>query len=49
MPASNDPANVKNKGEIIELLAKKFGEDKVGVTEFPEMTHGWVVRGDISN
>lgn len=48
LPAGNDPSNLKTKGEIIELLIKRFGEHKVGVTEFPDMIHGWVVRGDLT-
>jgi hypothetical protein len=34
LPAGNDPENVKNKGELIEILIKRFGEDKVGTSEF---------------
>jgi hypothetical protein len=49
LPAANDPADVKEKGEIVELLIKRFGADKVGTTEFPDMTHGWVVRGDLKD
>jgi hypothetical protein len=47
-PASNDPPNVKKDGELILALAQKFGSEKTGTTEFPEMTHGWSVRGDLS-
>ena len=49
MPASNDMANVKEKGEVIEVLEKRFGADRVGATEFPDMMHGWVVRGDLKD
>ena len=34
LPAGNDPENVKNKGELIEILIKRFGGDKVGTSEF---------------
>lgn len=47
LPAENDPANIKTGGELVEILKKRFGEDKVGTTEFPEQIHGWVVRGDV--
>lgn len=47
LPAENDPPNVKPGGEIVELLAKKFGADKTGSVEFKEMAHGWVVRGEM--
>lgn len=49
LPAGNDPDNVKSKGELVDILIKRFGADKAGTTEFPEMAHGWVVRGDLKN
>lgn len=49
LPAKNDPPNVKPHGEIVELLAKKFGAEKTGSVPFEDMVHGWVVRGDITN
>lgn len=49
MPAGNDLPNVKEKGEVVEALAKRFGNDLVGMTEFPDMMHGWVVRGDLND
>lgn len=48
-PAGNDPADVKPEGAVIKVLEKKFGADKVGSHEFPEMIHGWTVRGDVSD
>ena len=47
LPAQNDPPNVKPGGELVKLLADRFGENKVGSVDFPEQVHGWVVRGDI--
>ena len=47
MPAGNDPPNVKKGGELVELLKERFGEEKTGVTEFPDMVHGWVVRSNV--
>lgn len=35
VPAQNDPENVKTGGELVEILKKRFGEEKVGTTEFP--------------
>jgi hypothetical protein len=47
-PAQNDPANIKEGGELSEILKKKFGADKSGTHEFKDETHGWVVRGDVT-
>jgi len=44
MPAGNDAASVKDGG----LAEKTLGKDKCEILEFPEMTHGWSVRGDCS-
>ena len=33
----------------MEKLVEKFGKEKVGTSEFKDMKHGWVVRGDISD
>ena len=49
MPAGNDPDDVKEKGAIVEALIKRFGPELVGTTHFPDMVHGWVVRGDIKD
>lgn len=35
LPAENDPENIKTGGEVVEILKKRFGEDKIGTTEFP--------------
>ena len=45
MPAGNDHANVKAGGLAERTLAKN-GET-VKVLEFPDMVHGWSVRGDL--
>ena len=42
MPASNDPASVKKGG----LAEKTLGMKKCQIIEFPDMKHGWSVRGD---
>lgn len=46
-PAGNDPENIKPNGEVVNILQEKFGAEKVGTYEFPEMVHGWTVRGDV--
>ena len=35
LPASNDPANIKEGGEWVQILQQKFGEDKAGTKSFP--------------
>jgi len=35
LPADNDPDNLKSKGELVDILIKRFGADKAGTTEFP--------------
>jgi dienelactone hydrolase len=47
-PAQNDPPNVKEGGALIEILQRRFGKERVGTKEFPDQSHGWVVRGDMS-
>ena len=42
MPAGGDEDNVKIGG-----LGKKVLGDGVEVIEFPDMAHGWTVRGDL--
>lgn len=49
LPAGNDGENVKEKGELVEILGKRFGTDLTGTTSFPDMQHGWVVRGDLKD
>jgi len=46
--AGGDLDTYKSDGEVVKILQKKFG-DKIIVREFPEMAHGWVSRGDISD
>lgn len=47
LPAGNDPDNLKVNGEVHQILGQKsFGAD-CAFQEFPEMKHGWVVRGDL--
>ena len=46
-PAGNDPDNVKEGGEVPQVIRDKGLECKVVV--FPEMKHGWVPRGDASD
>lgn len=43
MPADNDDPNVMTGG-----LGKKILGDGLEIIEFPEMAHGWTVRGDLS-
>jgi len=44
--AGNDPPNTKPGGDFQKIFSKKpVGKDCVFV-EFPEMEHGWAVRGD---
>jgi hypothetical protein len=47
-PAGNDVPNIKKGGELVQILEEKFGAEKTGTLEFPEMTHGWVVRGNLA-
>jgi dienelactone hydrolase len=49
LPAGNDPLDVKEKGEVVEVLARRFGSNLTGSTHFPEMIHGWVMRGDLKH
>ena len=48
-PAGNDPADIKPEGTVTKILEQRFGTEKSGSHEFPEMIHGWTVRGDISD
>lgn len=45
MPAGDDPANLKQGGELTALVEAKGGRSH----EFPEMKHGWVSRGDVTD
>ena len=42
MPAGSDELNVKFGG-----LGKKVLGDGLEIIEFPDMAHGWTVRGDL--
>ena len=42
MPADNDGPNVSPGG-----LGKKILGDGLEIIEFPDMAHGWTVRGDL--
>ena len=46
-PAGNDPDNVKPNGDVQKLIQEKGISCEI--TEFPEMQHGWVPRGDATN
>lgn len=48
LPAGADAAGLKPNGELIEALKKNLG-DKVQSVEFPNMQHGWFVRGDLAD
>lgn len=48
-PAGNDPENIKPNGEVVNILKEKFGSEKSGSLEFPDMSHGWTVRGDAND
>jgi len=48
LPASNDPDTYKTGATITELKNKPFGNDCETVV-FPDMVHGWVPRGDLTN
>ena len=46
MPAGNDPDQYRDGGEVVEAVR---GRGIVcDVLEFPESSHGWVPRGDVS-
>ena len=43
MPSATDHINVKPGG-----LGEKVLGDRLNIVEFPDMAHGWTIRGDIS-
>jgi len=45
LPAGNDPDNLKEGGAVAKALAEKGGES----VTFPDMAHGWLCRGDLSD
>lgn len=48
LPASNDAENLKPGAELIKIIKEKLG-NKCESVEFPEMIHGWMTRGDLSD
>ena len=44
LPASNDPSDLKEGGETVQVVRDLGLECKT--IEYPEMQHGWVIRGD---
>ena len=46
MPSAQDSASVKEGGLACQVLGPAGAAT---VVEFPEMSHGWTVRGDIGN
>jgi len=49
LSAGNDPESVREGGSVIAILQEKpFGKD-CAVKDFPDMAHGWVNRGDLSD
>lgn len=45
LPAGNDPDNLKEGGAVSKALESKGGS----CITFPDMTHGWLCRGDLSD
>lgn len=45
MAAGNDPDNVKEGGELVDIFKGKGG----GGLDFPDMSHGWFSRGDLAD
>ena len=50
LQAGNDPDNTKPRGHVAAALRQResWGA-QCAVEEFPEMKHGWVPRGDLSD
>lgn len=49
MPAGNDPDRYRDKPEGDLYHALKHLHAQSAVVDFPDMTHGWVPRGDLSD
>ncbi len=49
LTAGSDATNLKEKGELIRILKSKEFGSAVKTVDFPEMAHGWVSRGDITD
>eukprot|EP00992_Anisonema_acinus_P006595 TRINITY_DN210_c0_g1_i2.p1 TRINITY_DN210_c0_g1~~TRINITY_DN210_c0_g1_i2.p1 ORF type:complete len:256 (+),score=26.97 TRINITY_DN210_c0_g1_i2:53-820(+) len=47
LPAGNDPPTYAPGGEIFDLLKSKFPDTTSQA--FPEVNHGWTLRGDLTN
>jgi dienelactone hydrolase len=47
MPAGNDPPIYRTGGDVLETL--KSNNSKSNFIDFPNMQHGWVSRGDVSD
>jgi len=45
--AGNDGDDVKEGGEVSKVLVEKFPSSVI--KSYPDMSHGWVSRGDISD
>lgn len=45
--ARNDPDNVQEGGEVSRILSEKFPTSMV--VSYPDVDHGWVSRGDVSD
>uniref|UniRef100_A0A2P2I639 Protein AIM2-like n=1 Tax=Hirondellea gigas TaxID=1518452 RepID=A0A2P2I639_9CRUS len=48
LPAGNDPDNIKPGGEVVKALEGLSCGKEMVVREFPDMTHGWVPRADVT-
>ena len=46
LPAGNDPPETKEGGLARGVLGE--GDAALKIVEFPDMMHGWTVRGDMS-
>ena len=46
LPAGNDPPETKEGGLARKTLGE--GDSSLKIVEFPDMLHGWTVRGDMS-
>ena len=46
LPAGNDPPETKEGGLARRIFGE--GDSSLKIVEFPDMVHGWTVRGDMS-
>jgi hypothetical protein len=49
LTAGSDATNLKENGDLIKILKSKEFGSAVKTVDFPEMAHGWVSRGDITD